>query len=188
MGGVQVGWGGVSVQSVGEMRKDFCPKFLQPFLESIDRGSCNNGSRELIPVFHNPHRKCRPSPSALARTLEYLEGVSSQAASSRGEEKQVRINIQKALEYLEGGNEVIPKSSPLLQRMKAQSLQSLFVGEVTHASYQPYSQSLNSLQMVDVCNKVSSGLRFTIINHNQSIINQSLFLPMVDSLLIGPMR
>ncbi len=37
----------------------------------------------------------------------------------RGKEKQVRINIQKAFEYLEGGNEVIPKSSPL-QGIKAQ--------------------------------------------------------------------
>ncbi len=48
---------GVSVQSMGEMGKDFCPNFLQPFLENIERGSCNDGSRELIPVFHNPHRK-----------------------------------------------------------------------------------------------------------------------------------
>ncbi len=54
------------------------------------------------------------------------------------EKKQVRINIQKALEYLEGGNEVIPKSSPL-QGMKAQSLQFLFVGEVIHTSYQSCS-------------------------------------------------
>ncbi len=57
---------------MGEMGKDFCPNFLQPFLEKIDGRSCNDGSRELIPVFHNPHR---PSPSAVARTLEYLEGV-----------------------------------------------------------------------------------------------------------------
>ncbi len=71
------GKGGVSVQSMGEMGKYFCPNFLQPFLENIDRRSCNDGSRELIPVFDNPHRKCRPSPSAVARTLEYLEGVPS---------------------------------------------------------------------------------------------------------------
>ncbi len=85
MGGVQVGKGGgvrekggwVSVQSMGEMGKDFYPNFLQPFLENIHRRSCNDGSRELIPVFHNPHRKCRPFPSAVARTLEYLEGVPS---------------------------------------------------------------------------------------------------------------
>ncbi len=31
---------GRSVQSVGEMGKDFCPNFFQPFLESIDRRSC----------------------------------------------------------------------------------------------------------------------------------------------------
>ncbi len=58
---------GMSVQAMGEMGKDFCPKILQPFLENIDRRSCNDGSRELIPVFHNPHRKCRPSPSVVAR-------------------------------------------------------------------------------------------------------------------------
>ncbi len=69
------GKGGMSVQSMGEMGKDFCPNFLQPFLENIDRRSCNDGNRELIPIFHNPHRKCQPSPLAAARTLEYLEGV-----------------------------------------------------------------------------------------------------------------
>ncbi len=54
-------------------------------------------------------------------TLEYLVSVLSKAASSARNEKQVRINIQKAREYLEGGNQVSPKSSPLLQGMKAQS-------------------------------------------------------------------
>ncbi len=54
-----VGKGGwVSVQSMGEMGKDVCPNSLQPLLENIDRRSCNDGSRELIPVFHNPQRKC----------------------------------------------------------------------------------------------------------------------------------
>ncbi len=48
-------WVGVSVQSMGDMGKDFCQNFLQPFLENIDRRSCNDGSRELIPAFHNPH-------------------------------------------------------------------------------------------------------------------------------------
>ncbi len=28
--------GQVSVQSMGEMGKDFCPNFLQPFLENIN--------------------------------------------------------------------------------------------------------------------------------------------------------
>ncbi len=62
MGGVQVGRGGVgkrgmSVQSLGEMGKDFCPNFLQPFLEKIDRRSCNDGIREKRQVFVRPHRK-----------------------------------------------------------------------------------------------------------------------------------
>ncbi len=52
--------------------------------------------------------------------------------------KQVRINTLKAREYLKGGNQVGPKS-PLLQEMKAQSLQSFIVGEVTNVSYQPCS-------------------------------------------------
>ncbi len=51
--------------------------------------------------------------------------------------------MQKALEYLEVGNDVIPKLSPL-QGMKAHPLQSTFVGEVTHASYQSCSYSLTS--------------------------------------------
>ncbi len=37
---------------MGEMGKDFCPNFVQTFLENIDRISCNDGSLELIPVFH----------------------------------------------------------------------------------------------------------------------------------------
>ncbi len=79
----------MSVQSIGEMGKDFCPNFLQPFLENIVRRRCNDGSRELIPVFHNPHRKCRPSPSAVDRTLEYLEGVPPYAASSGRKKKSM---------------------------------------------------------------------------------------------------
>ncbi len=68
-GGVEkLGGGECSVN--GEMGKDLCPNFFQPLLESIDRRS-----RELIPAFHNPHRKFRTSASEVARTLEYLEGV-----------------------------------------------------------------------------------------------------------------
>ncbi len=60
--------------SMGEMGKDSCPNFLQPFLETIDRRSCNDGSRQLIAVFHNSHRNCQHYPSAVARTLEYIVG------------------------------------------------------------------------------------------------------------------
>ncbi len=56
----------MSAQSMGEVGKDFCPNFLQSFLENIDRRSCNDGGWQLIPIFHNPHR-----------TFEYLEGVPS---------------------------------------------------------------------------------------------------------------
>ncbi len=44
----------------------------KPFFENIDRRNCNDGSRELIPVFHNPHRKRRPSPSAVAMTHRFM--------------------------------------------------------------------------------------------------------------------
>ncbi len=71
-GGGGVGERGVSVQSIGEIRKGFCPNFLQPFLENIDRKSCNNGGRELIPVFYNSHWKSRPSPSAVVLIVEFL--------------------------------------------------------------------------------------------------------------------
>ncbi len=99
MGGVQLGGGGGLVfgemrfQSMGEMEKDFCLNLLQPLLENVD------GSRELIPIFHNLHRKDRPSPLALARTMVYLEPVLSKAASRWRDKKQVRIDIQKAREY-----------------------------------------------------------------------------------------
>ncbi len=45
-------------------------------------------------------------------TLVDLVWVPSKA-TSESEENQVRVNIQKALEYLEGGNQVSKKSSPL---------------------------------------------------------------------------
>ncbi len=40
------GWcAGGEGRVMGEMGKDLCPNFLQPFLENIDRRSCNDGSR-----------------------------------------------------------------------------------------------------------------------------------------------
>ncbi len=52
-------------------------KISPTFLENIDRRSANDGNKELIPVFHNTHRNCRPSPSVAACTLEYVVGVPS---------------------------------------------------------------------------------------------------------------
>ncbi len=68
MGGVQVGrgGGGRSVKSMGEMGKDFCPNFLQLFLENIDRRSCNDESRELIQHF-----------TTLTKNADHLGGVPS---------------------------------------------------------------------------------------------------------------
>ncbi len=91
-GGVQVGGGCKGIEEMrfqlsGEVGKDACPNFRQPLLESFDRSGCNDGSRELIPIFHNSHRKGRPSPLGVARTLEYLEGVPSKAATSGREKK-----------------------------------------------------------------------------------------------------
>ncbi len=56
MGGRKgLGNGEMCVQSIGEMRIDDGKNVLQPFHENIDRRSCNDGSRELITVFHNTH-------------------------------------------------------------------------------------------------------------------------------------
>ncbi len=90
------------------MGKDFCPNILRPLLENFDRSNCNDGSRELGPIVHNPHRKKLPSPPAVARTFVLLVEVPSKAASSGREEKQARINIQETREYLECGNQADP--------------------------------------------------------------------------------
>ncbi len=104
-------------QLSGEVGKDACPNFHQPLLESFDRSGCNYGSRELIPIFHNPHRKCRPSPLGVARTLEHIKEVPSKFAESGREKKLVRVKIQETREYLECGNQVDLYPSPL-QGMK----------------------------------------------------------------------
>ncbi len=104
----------MSVQSMGEMGKKFCPNLIQPFLETIDRRSRNEGSRELILVFHHPQRKGRLSVGMPSKTP------------------------LKTPKYLECNNEISSKSSPL-QGMKAQPLQSLYAGKATNVSYQPRS-------------------------------------------------
>ncbi len=85
------------------MEKNLSPYVLQLLFENVEKRSCIDGCPGLIPIFHNPHW---PSPPAVAHTLEYLVGVPSKAASFGREEKQVLINIQKALEHLEDGNQV----------------------------------------------------------------------------------
>ncbi len=69
-------------KSMGKMGKDFSPSFSQPPLEHFNRRSCNDGSRELIRIFHNPQQKGKPSPSAVVRILECLAMVSCKAATS----------------------------------------------------------------------------------------------------------
>ncbi len=86
----------MSAQSMGDMGKGFCPNFVKPLLENVDRRNRNDGSRGPFPVFHNPHLKVLPSPSAVVHTLEHLVGVLFKAAPRRRKKKQVRINIQKA--------------------------------------------------------------------------------------------
>ncbi len=67
MRGGEHGSGEMSALSMGEMGKESCPNFLQPFLEKIDRRSGFDGNRELSPVFHNPYRKCRITFSMYGR-------------------------------------------------------------------------------------------------------------------------
>ncbi len=49
--------GGMSVQSMGEMGKDFCPNFLQSFLENIDRRSCDDGGLAAYSNISQPSPK-----------------------------------------------------------------------------------------------------------------------------------
>ncbi len=62
----------MDIQSLREMGEGFCFNFIQSFLQNIDRRSHNDGSRELIPAFHNFHLKDVPSPPAIALILEAL--------------------------------------------------------------------------------------------------------------------
>ncbi len=76
------------VQSMGEIGKDFGPNFLQPILETIDRRSCNDGNRELIPVFQlTPSPKmptlCFGGESHLGR-FEQEEGKTSSDQYPKG--------------------------------------------------------------------------------------------------------
>ncbi len=132
----------MSFESMVEIGKDFCLNLLKTLLQTFDRRSCNDGCQELIPVFQNPHRKGRPSLSVVARTLEYLLWQPTKASSSGRQKKQIRIHIQKVRQYLECGNQISPKSSPR-HGMKAESLQSIFVGKGTYTTNQPCSESFN---------------------------------------------
>ncbi len=78
----------MNVQSMEKMGKDFSPNFLRPRFEKFDGRSCDDGSREFVPIFHNSHRKGQPFQSTMARTLEYLVGVPSRATSSGREENK----------------------------------------------------------------------------------------------------
>ncbi len=61
MGGVQMEGKGKGIGEIKfQMGKFFCPSILQPLLENFDRSNCNDGSWELSPIFHSPHRKSCP--------------------------------------------------------------------------------------------------------------------------------
>ncbi len=143
MGGEQVGWGG------GREMGDGCPfnggdfgkisvgTFSNPFLKILTEGLVSTEVRSLFQYFTNLTENDYPLLRRWLAPWSTLKGCPLRPRRA-GWRKLVCINIQKAREYLEGGNQVSSKSSPL-QGMKAQPLQSLFVGEVTNASYQPCS-------------------------------------------------
>ncbi len=59
----------MSIQSMEEMEKDFCPNFLPPFLENIDKEAVTTEAMSLIQYFTTLAENSNP-PSAVARTLE----------------------------------------------------------------------------------------------------------------------
>ncbi len=85
------------------MGKDFCPNFLQPFLENVDRRSCNYGSRGLIPVFYNPQNADLFLRRWLA-TASTMKRCPPRPRWAGGRKNKVR-------EHLQGGNQVSPKFS-----------------------------------------------------------------------------
>ncbi len=128
-----------------ELWKDFYPNFLQPFLENIDRRSCNDGSWELMLVLHNPHRKGRSPPSAVSLTLENLVGVPSKAAlSGKEKKKQVWIHNQKTCErpIVSAATYRGPTTAVSLHR------------EGNECQLQTLLQTKNSLQMVHIHHEV----------------------------------
>ncbi len=52
-------WGKISAQT-----------FSNLFFKTLAEGAVTTEAGSLFQYFHSPHRKCRPSPSAVARTLE----------------------------------------------------------------------------------------------------------------------
>ncbi len=54
-GGSGVDQCSVKSSIIREMGKDPISNFFQTFLEKFDRGSCNDGSRRLIPIFDYSH-------------------------------------------------------------------------------------------------------------------------------------
>ncbi len=137
MCGVQVGRGGRrGDESMREMGKDFCPKFLQPFLENIDRINCNDGS--LLQYFTTLTENADPLLWRRLAPWSALKGCPLRPRRAGGRKKKFGSISKRPLNILKVVKTSFPKSSPL-QEKKAQSLQSLFVGEVTHASNQPCS-------------------------------------------------
>ncbi len=126
------GWLGLGFSQWGQWGKTSVQTFSSRSLKTLTEGAATTGAYSNI---------SQPSPkmSTLSFGGGSHLGVPCRAAllsrfEQEGGKKQVRIDIQTALEYLEGGNQVIPKSSPL-QGLKAQSLQSLFVREVYYACF-----------------------------------------------------
>ncbi len=83
----------MSVQSMREVGKDFCPNFIQPFLENIHRRIRSDESWEFIALFHSPNLKSRSSPPALAFTLAYLEEVYSENVSSGSQKLNLVVEV-----------------------------------------------------------------------------------------------
>ncbi len=98
--------------------------FSSPFMRTLTEGAVTTEGGSLFQYFTTLAENVDPF------LRRWLAPWSTFKGCPLREEKQVRINAQKALEYLEGGNQVSPKSSPL---------QSLLVAEVMHSSYQPCS-------------------------------------------------
>ncbi len=96
----------MSLQSMGEIGKDLSPNFLQPCLE----GAVTTETGSLFQYFTTLTEKADPLLPRWLVPWSIWEGGPLRPRRVGGRKKLVHIHVQKTREYLEGGNQVSPKS------------------------------------------------------------------------------
>ncbi len=96
---------------MGELWKDFCPTFSNGYLKTLPEGDVTPEAGSLFQYFTTLTKNADPLDRRWLALWSTLKRCPHR--TRRVEGKQFRIYTQKALEYVEGGNQVAPKSSQL---------------------------------------------------------------------------